>query len=201
MAKEQKVKMFPVNDSSLKQLKKIRFKDIKAVVAEMLKNEKLRIEELDFYRIICDDNLISQMKLTPLGVYKYYAVYFFRLNDRYNNSCWGIYQPFSGEFYVIDCEDLHQYYNFNYKNVRFPMGYCKTQVVNSGKLFEVCQSSRLYKITTHWFSDNKTLVACEDSATTKVVYSTLEISPYEDFKSVEIVAWEEKKYIPMYLTN
>lgn len=201
MAEEKKLKMFPVNDSSLKQKSKIHYKDIKAIVADILKNEKLRIWILDLYYLAFDAELFSQMKLIPSDNNKKFVVYFFRLIDKYNDDYLGVYQPFSGEFYMLGSDSFIRLYDFHGKDVEFPLGYCKYPIGNRSDLFEVSQCSRCYKVATHWFSDNKTLVAYQDRCTTKIMHSTEEINPKDDFQCREVVSMEIKHYKKMYITN
>lgn len=196
---QKKLKMFPVNDSSLKQLKKICYKDILSMFTEIFKNEQIQFVCIDVIWAKFEDEISKEFQINSPRKDKMHAMYVMEFQDKEENDLWGYYQPFSGKFYIVDKSLMLDAEDCIAENVQFPLGYCKNNIKYN--LFEVARNSRCFKVRRKWFSIEKKLVACEDRTTIKTMHSTQETSAVDDFHYGDVLAMEIKHYKPMHIIN
>lgn len=192
---EKKLKVFPVNDSSLKQKKKICYKDILSMFTEIFKNEKIEFVCIDIIWAKFESEISKELEIISPRTDEKHAMFVMELE----NENYGYYQPFSGKLLLADRNLMLDAEDCIDANVQFPLGYCKNKIKND--LFEVVRNSRCFKVRRKWFSIEKKFVACEDRTTVKTMHSTEDVSACEDFHHGEALAMEIKRYKPMYIVN
>ncbi len=160
---------FQVNDSILAQKKKICYKDILAVVAEMLKQQKFQIKDISLVWLSFSQKAAEVIRYRSPRTDGFHAGYFLDLEPWGGDVVFGFYQPFSGKVYVVKSECLDNVKAVS-GNLQFVLSYHKTQT--SRDCFDVKRLSRCFSISQEMLSSNQVLTACEDREILKTVLST-----------------------------